>query len=300
MVLEIFLLSIFQYLKEWTPLWLAIFAFLLNAYNQNLKNYQLIKKEARLYFLKHRMLLDPLIEILDSYQISIERNKTGFTELLSNGSIKEINLNQHSDFNEERVIGYCVYNRVGSEKELFKQYVNMIYKYEQLIYCANSFEESMSYFFSKQNEQTTTFLFDSYWDFMNTAKIKGFFIEVENKKIDHPLNNRIYDECQELERYLLLPAFDYEEFKTDFIQKIEEIYSNYLTQNLHIVKRDLLKEKYDQVVEQFNKSISNIEIIEEYPIEYVKKPLNELLTMFDKIESTPLKGYKIYGLFQSK
>jgi hypothetical protein len=142
---------IVQFLKDWTPLWLAILAFLLNAYNQNLKNYREQRKEARIYFLKHRMLIKPLEKVLDDYQTVIVVNKRKFQDWVWT-CIEDLKLESKVDYHEERVIGYCVYNRQGDIQQLFRRYTDFVNKYNLLISQAKEFESSMKLFFSIQRD----------------------------------------------------------------------------------------------------------------------------------------------------
>jgi hypothetical protein len=292
--------NIVQFLKDWTPLWLAILAFLLNAYNQNLKSYREQRKEARIYFLKHRMLLKPLERVLDDYQTVIAVNKRKFQDWLWTG-IEDISLDGLIDYNHERVIGYCVYNRQGDEQNLFRLYLDFINKYNLLITQAKEFESSMNLFFSIQKADVEK-LNNLYMSINRDIREQLLYVEIDGKRQIHPLSEKIDQLFRiDLKDYYLefiMPLIEYDLFKSKCVDRLQEIYRTHLDENqdLNLNDSDPLRQRINEIADQLKVCVSNTEYwLTKSPIEHVFQTLKDLYYLIDQIEHIPFKGHKWYA-----
>jgi hypothetical protein len=285
--------SVIQFIKDWTPLWLAIFAFLLNVYNQNLKTYREQRKEARIYFLKHRMLLKQLESLLNDYQAVITLNKRQFQDWVWLG-IEEIKLDGFIDYNQERVIGYCVYSRIGDEQNLFRLYIDFIDKYNLLIRQAKEFESEIGLFFSKQRGDVEK---------LNQKFMAISQVSTQNAAIAGKISKLFQVELRDYYVDFMMPVVDFDLFKTKCVDRLQEIYQEYTKEHPKGTLKDAdpLREKIDEIAHQLKTCIYNTEYwLLRFPVDDVLQTLKDLYYLMEQIDHIPFKGHRWYAWLDGK
>lgn len=285
--------SIIQFIRDWTPLWLAIFAFLLNVYNQNLKTYREQRKEARIYFLKHRMLLKQLESVLHDYQAVITLNKRKFQDWVWPG-IEEIKLDGFIDYNQERVIGYCVYSRIGDEQNLFRLYIDVIDKYNLLIRQAKEFESEIGLFFSKQRGDVEK---------LNQQFMAISQVSTKNAAIAEKISQLFQVELRDYYVDFMMPVVDFDLFKTKCVDRLQEIYQEYTKEHPKgtLEDADPLREKIDEIADQLKTCIYNTEYwLLTFPVDDVLQTLKDLYYLMEQIDHIPFKGHRWYAWLDGK
>jgi hypothetical protein len=294
-----------DFIKDWVPLWLAIFAFLLNIYNQNLKNYREIKRDSKVFFLKHRMFLQPLEEILIGYREVYEINNNNIQQIVG-CPIKDMELMKNNDFRDERVIGYCVYNRKGNEKDLFSLYIRLINDYNALIINLEYFEDVLYNYIQLQIVSLES-VNSLYFEFDQNALKNGFTINNNGLKSEHPKSAILKEfyHNNNLDKYFLdftMFKLNYTEFENVFLDKINKLLS-YNTKDTLDEKRLDSDSLYKWTIEincKWGECKKRLEDFSQYqsqkPLEYY----NEFLELIAKIEKTPFKGHYLFNFMDFK
>jgi hypothetical protein len=90
------------------------------------------EKDSKLFFMKLRLMLEQVNLGLIEYNNVINFHKESYSFINQGKHLSSIKLSEYNDYYDERVIGYAVYNRKGSEEDLFKTYFNLVFEFKIL------------------------------------------------------------------------------------------------------------------------------------------------------------------------
>lgn len=111
---------------------IAYFTFKAEKKKDKIKQFENDKRDSRLFFMKLRAMLELVKFGLVKFTNTINVHKERFVFIKEGKHLSSIKLSEYDDYYDERVLGYAIYNRDGSEEELFQTYNKLVVELKEL------------------------------------------------------------------------------------------------------------------------------------------------------------------------